>query len=77
MIRIAFGVTRSKVKVTGALSVRTVSAYYLEDFLSQVSEPIDFGVSRSKVKFIGFLNVSLVSAYYLENLLFITKSSYL
>jgi hypothetical protein len=69
MIRIAFGVTRSKVKITEAWSVRLVSAYYLEDFLSQVSEPIDYGVSRSKVKFSGFLNFSLFSAYYLKNYL--------
>jgi hypothetical protein len=46
-----------------------VSADYIEDFLSQVSELFDFGVSRSKVKFTGFLNVSLVSAYYLETYL--------
>jgi hypothetical protein len=35
MTRIAFGVTRSKVKITGAFSVRMVSAFYLEDFLLQ------------------------------------------
>jgi hypothetical protein len=35
MINIALRVTRSKVKVTGALNVRMVSAYYLENYLSQ------------------------------------------
>jgi hypothetical protein len=69
MTPIAFGFTRSKVNITGALNVKMVPADYLEDFLSQVSEPIDFGVSRSKVKFTGFLNVRMVSAYYLENYL--------
>jgi hypothetical protein len=33
---IDFGVTRSNVKVTGALNARTVSAYYFENY-SKVS----------------------------------------
>jgi hypothetical protein len=35
MISIDFGETRSKVKVTGALNVRIVSARYLENYLLQ------------------------------------------
>jgi hypothetical protein len=35
MTHIAFGVISSKVTVTGALNVRMVSAYYLENYLSQ------------------------------------------
>jgi hypothetical protein len=52
----------SKVKVTGTLNVRIVSAHYLENYLSLshyishidwsklVDDPIDFGVFRSMVK---------------------------
>jgi hypothetical protein len=35
MTRIAFGITRSKINDTGALNVRMISAYYLQNYLSQ------------------------------------------
>jgi hypothetical protein len=59
MSPIDVGITMSKVKVTGALNVRMISAHYLENYLSKnlhiphiywsyiVDDPTDFGVTIS------------------------------
>jgi hypothetical protein len=51
MSPIDFGITGSKVKITGALNVNMVSAYYLENFISQSHHisHIYNGVTSSKV----------------------------
>jgi hypothetical protein len=79
MAPVDVGVTYSKVKITGALNVRMVSAHYLENFFSQSLHisPNDVWsrlsililgslVQRSKLQ---ALNVRMVSAHYSENFL--------
>jgi hypothetical protein len=67
MIPIEFWVTRSKVKVIGALNGCMFLTYYLGYYLSQSLNvslighnqkmtPIDFGVTMSKVKVTGVIS---------------------
>jgi hypothetical protein len=79
MTRIDFGVTRSKVKVTGSLNGRGFQLIILKDnyhkvFIfhivighNQQMISIAFWVTRSKVKVTWTLNVRMVAAYYLED----------
>jgi hypothetical protein len=73
MTPIDFGVTRSKVKITGALNGNMIFAIYLKVLIFHIvichnwqMTHINIGVTRSKVKVTGALNVKIFSAVYLE-----------